>query len=362
MKFIFLQNSATQPRCHKRFRNFTKAGIEGEVYSFNRNWYNVNLPTDIHIHSLGDLEPGSYWKRLKLYIKKLRPIFRNNRDAVFYCYGQDMAFVAMLFGQKYIYEESDIMYLEYKSVLMRWLMRRLDLLIQHRSIASVFTSQGFVYYLYQNAPESVFVLPNKLDKYFVGKERPANKSFDIDALRFAFIGLLRYPGTIFPFIEAMSKSNPRHEFHIWGDGGEGIKNQILALCKQNSQVQYHGPFRNPVDLADIYAQIDINFVCYDTAGRNERIAEPNKLYESTFFNAPILVSPKTYLAHVVEEKGTGYVLNCKDQTELTRFFDNIKEEVIKDKVMACEAIPSEDLIDGIEVYENISKYVKSKIG
>ena len=359
MKLIFLQNSATQPRCHKRFRSFVAAGCRNtEVYSFNRNWYNVNLPDDITIHSLGELRPGSYLNRLLLYIKKLRPIFKQNRDAVFYCYGQDMAFVASLFGKKYVYEESDIMYLEYKSQFMRNMMKKLDLFIQRRALASILTSQGFVDYLYGNkVPDNVFVLPNKLDGYFSDKERPQRKVYDMGALKFAFIGLLRYEKMISAFIHVMVEKNPKHEFHIWGDGGENQKRWVKEICDNYPQVHYHGPFRNPLDLHSIYAQVDINFVCYDTNGGNERIAEPNKLYESTFFNTPIMVSPNTYLSKVVRERGTGFVVDCHSEEDIHQFFEDLTLERLNEKVAACESIRQDQIIDSVDQVKKILDFI-----
>lgn len=360
MKLIFLQNSATQPRCHKRFRTFRLAGVDGIVYSFNRNWYNVNLPDDIQINSLGELAPGSYLKRLLLYIYKLRPVFRKHRGDIFYCFGQDMAFVSALFGKKYIYEESDIMYLEYKSQYVRSMMKRLDLWLQKKSIATVLTSQGFVDYLYREKPKNVFVLPNKLDSSFLSLTRPKPEHFnDVNSLRFAFIGLLRYERTISAFVNEMVKYNPRYEFHIWGDGGDNQKKFVNKLCDSFSQVRYHGPFRNPIDLLEIYSQVDINFVCYDTSGLNERIAEPNKLYESTYFNTPILVSPGTYLSKVVNQWNTGFVIDCFSKESISNFFSNLTIKELNSKVSNCNMIKKESIIDNVSSIQVIIDFVNN---
>ena len=358
MNLIFLQNSATQPRCHKRFRAFKQAGVEGVVYSFNRNWYNVNLPQDIKINSLGDLAPGSYFKRIFLYIRKLRPIFQQHKDAIFYCYGQDMAFVAMVYGKKYVYEESDIMYLEYESSLIRSLMKRLDLYIQKKAIACVFTSQGFVDYLYDKRPEKVFVLPNKLDSYFEDKPRPHRTAGDVNALRFSFIGLLRYERMMKAFIKVMVERSPKHEFNIWGDGGDIHKSIIQDLVHAYPQVHYHGPFRNPIDLESIYAQTDINFVCYDTTGGNECIAEPNKLYESIFFNTPILVSPNTYLAKVVHMRGTGFIVDCDSEKGINEFFDALTEEELNGIIEACNHVEKSQIIDNTDTVKVLLTYME----
>lgn len=353
MQIVFLQNSATQPRCHKRFRSFRDIGINGKVYSFNRNWYNANLPKDIEINSLGDLNPGNYFNRLILYIKKLKGVFKENKGSFYYCYGQDMAFVAMIFRQKYIYEESDLMYLEYKSGLMRIIMKKLDKFIQKHSLVTVLTSQGFVEYLYKKIPDNIILIPNKLDGYFLKKERPAIKEFDASFYKFAFIGLLRYEDNIFSFIEIMESVSPKSEFHIWGDSSDEIRSKIIEFCKTHSQAYYHGPFRNPVDLEYIYSHIDINFVCYNAKGRNEQIAEPNKLYESAFFNTPIIVSYGTYLSVVVEKLKTGLVLDCSSKQSIVDFFDNTNREQLRRLSKNCSEIESEELIDSLDPYIKI---------
>lgn len=360
MKIVFLQNSATQPRCHKRYRTFKQAGIDCVAYSFNRNWYNVNLPKDIQINSLGDLKPGSYFKRLLLYIKKLRPVFKQFKDSFFYCYGQDMAFVAYLFRKKFVYEESDIMYLEYKSAIIRYLMKKLDLLLQKKSVVTVLTSQGFVEYLYKKKPENVFVLPNLLDSAFLSLQRPLPKEFNANIIRFAFIGLIRYERNIASFIEAMIEVNPNHEFHIWGDGGEVQKNFVNRLCEHYQQVYYHGPFRNPLDLPQIYSQTDVNFVCYDTNGLNERIAEPNKLYESTYFNTPILVSSNTFLSSVVKRWDNGFILDCSNKDNIKIFLEELTNEELKNKSLNCNRIPKEKIIDNGYSVKMIIDYIINK--
>lgn len=363
MKIVFLQNSATQPRCHKRFRTFRDIGVNGKVYSFHRNWYNVNLPEDIEIISLGNLVPGSYFSRLRLYIKKLKTVFLQNKGVVFYCYGLDMAFVAMLFRQKYIYEESDIMYVDYRSAFMRGIMKRLDLFVQKKSLATVLTSQGFIGFLYKKCPLKTFVLPNKLDPYFKDKSRPDIKKTDPNSLKIAFIGLLRHEENIFSFVEVMETKAPKFEFHIWGDSTEATKRRIKDFCDRHSNVFYHGPFRNPVDLDYIYSQVDMNFVCYDANGINERIAEPNKLYESSFFNTPLIVSPGTYLSKVVGELGIGYALDCTNKDAIDVFFSKINEGKLREMSENCAKIKTDDLIDNhnayLEIVDIISKNIRS---
>ena len=359
MEIVFLQNSATQPRCHKRYRSLVAAGVKGIVYSFNRNWYNVNLPEDIEIHSLGEITKGHYAKRLVFYIRKIKPVFKNHPNAVFYCYGLDIAFVAFLFRRNFVYEESDLEYLNFKSPFMRKSIKKLDLLIQKKSKATVLTSQGFVEYLYKSKPKNIFVLPNKLPSSYEHISRPLPpETIDMGRLRFAFVGLLRYESTITPFIEEMVACNKNFEFHFWGDGAESEKAYVNSLCTKYEQVFYHGPFRNPGDLPSIYSSIDVNFVCYETNTINERVAEPNKLYESIYYLKPMIVSPNTYLSNVVQRIGNGFILDCHNKNDINNFLNTLTEDLIQNKILACKKVPSNEVMDSVEDINALLDYIK----
>ena len=88
MEYVFLLNSCTQPRCHKRIRSFIDLGYTVKVYSFDRNWYSVNKPVDFDIEILADISSGSYMKRLYIYFKALSPIFKKHgKKCIYYCFG-----------------------------------------------------------------------------------------------------------------------------------------------------------------------------------------------------------------------------------------------------------------------------------
>ena len=55
------------------------------------------------------------------------------------------------------------------------------------------------------------------------------------------------------------------------------------------------PFKNPDDMEKIYSENNLNFVVYDNTLDNEKVAMPNKFYESGFFNIPIVCAENTYV-------------------------------------------------------------------
>ena len=107
----------------------------------------------------------------------------------------------------------------------------------------------------------------------------------------------------------------------------------------------HGAFENPKDLQNIYSKIDISIVCYDTASGNVRIAEPNKLYESIFFETPIVVSSGTFLEDRVKEYNVGYAIDSSKDDTIIEFVNNITKQNINAVIERMKGIPYMELID-----------------
>lgn len=88
------------------------------------------------------------------------------------------------------------------------------------------------------------------------------------------------------------------ELHIFGDGDvsafEGVPN-----C------YFHGAFKNPEALPDIYNFIHLNIIFYDVDNGNVKLALPNKLYESIAFLRPIVCAKGCALSDEVERMSIG---------------------------------------------------------
>ncbi len=92
---------------------------------------------------------------------------------------------------------------------------------------------------------------------------------------------------------------------------------------------FNGAFKNPDDLERIYSENNINFVVYDNSQENERIAMPNKYYESGFFNIPIVCAENTYVGKRVLEEDMGWTIGNKSE-EISQFFHSHQcEETFK---------------------------------
>lgn len=345
---IFIALQLSQPRCIKRIETFAKAGYKVKIYGFDSGLYNeslknVSFPIERLIKR--DKTQGKL-KKIYSFGQEIHKILNeNSTDDVFYLFGYEIASIAWLFGCKnYIYEEADVTASRASNPILRDILLIIDRKIIRKSRLTVFTSKGFSKYLFgDKEPEKIIYQLNKLSNYFDDEKRQKviPHQLNIDHIMFGFVGLIRYPNTILRFAHVIGDIFPQHEFHFFGDAE---KKEYIEEGRYKN-VFYHGRFVNPTDLAEIYSKIDINVVCYDTSSGNVRIAEPNKLYESIFFNVPIVVSSGTFLAESVREFESGYDINCSEDVSIVNFINSINEKSIQEIKMRMNKVPTYTLVD-----------------
>ena len=95
----------------------------------------------------------------------------------------------------------------------------------------------------------------------------------------------------------------------------------------------------------IYSQTDVVVACYENSNLNERIAEPNKMYEAILYCKPIVVQKGTFVADRVLEYQCGYAIDAYSDAEIERFINGLtanKLAAISEKERCVEMA---DLID-----------------
>lgn len=321
---VFLAMALSQPRCIKRVESLKDYGFNCIVYGYDRGKYDINTyPKDVNVFHLGILKDNEYvGKAIKVFhdIVKVRKRHRKE-PPVYYAFGIFQALYLRLLGERYIYEISDILYAYPKFKRLLRLLKFIDSKIIHGSLATVMTSGGFYSFFKIESPK-IFVIPNKVSPSL---HRPPFKvkQDNTKSLSFGFVGSLRYK-TILAFAEVVGEEYPQHEFHFWGGLKEGpMKASVDRLTNSYENIHYHGAFRNPIDLPIVYDSFDITVSCYQVFSLNERIAEPNKLYESIFFSKPIIVSEGIYLSERVKELNCGYCIDANDKEKVREFIDSL---------------------------------------
>jgi glycosyltransferase involved in cell wall biosynthesis len=345
---VFVVDNLSLPRCIKRIKAFYDKGLTVKVYGYNREEKLDNqLPPEIKPIMMGGLKDGrKYVSRAFKIRRDIRKIIKENKsdNSVFYSFG----FVSSLFFSfsrvPFVYEIYDIRYGSYRRFSsFIGLFKVIDRFIIKKSMATVMTSGGFKSFI-KTEKKEIFLIPNKITKALANYER-----HEIDNskgnIRFGFAGSVRYQSTL-KFAKVIGEYFPEYSFSIWGSmASHRIATELEIITEQYSNVTYYGPFRNPDDLPDIYSKLDAMVSSYDVNTLNERIAEPNKLYESLFFCRPIIVSNNTFLSEQVERYHCGFSIDATTEESIIKFVDNIKLKEIKDCSKAEYEIPVSELID-----------------
>lgn len=348
---VFIVPQLSQPRVIKRIDTLCQNGINIKVYGFDNGLYKCNienLPFIVY-ERIPRQKDASRISKVLFFIKTIHRIIRENKNnSIFYLFGFEVGAMAYMLGcRKYIYEEADVSAARVKNYFACRLLLFWDRRVVNNSLFTVFTSGGFVDYIFENRtkPNNLILLPNKLSPYFNDekKKQVKDKVINYKNIRFGFIGLIRYPDTIIRFAKVVGKHFANHEFHFYGDieRKEYLDSEVLSF----KNVFFHGPFINPIDLQEIYSSIDVNVVCYDTRSGNVRIAEPNKLYESIFFKTPIIVSDNTYLSERVNALGVGDSIDASTDTSIVKYIETLRDGYYDNTFSRINEVQIETLID-----------------
>lgn len=352
---IFIVQQLSQPRCIKRINHFIEEGYSCKIFGFNNGLYEDNLKNyNKKIEEQWEIDKkASKLQKINIYHNKIRSVINQiDKDDIIYAFSFEIgSIVSLLWKQKYIYEEADVSASRIKNKYIRRFLLKLDRRIIKKSLATIFTSEGFPKYIFgSNNPysEKTVFIHNKLHESFIENSRPDVLDVDINSIKFGFIGLIRYPNTILRFARIVGEYFPNHEFLFFGVPDGDVLEQ--EDWDKYSNVKFHGKFKNPIDLNLIYHKIDINVVCYDPTLDNVKIAEPNKLYESIYFKKPILVSKDTFLCERVNDLKVGFCINALSDSSIISFISSLNSRKILSVQKNCENILTDELIDNPLIY------------
>jgi succinoglycan biosynthesis protein ExoL len=338
-RIVVISSSSSQPRYHRRVQTLLDAGYDITVYTFNRGFYEVNhYPKEARVVSLGKLENGKYFSRVINVLKAASFMRYQERSMLFSCnavyvFGLDAALISLLTfnNSKLIYEIGDLRNVAQRKFELKNLFAQVEKRVLKRVALLVVTSPGFLseYYFKLNPSleKRSIILENKLPRAYFNQQLRSTfyrERIEPGPIKIGFVGLLRYPKTLLPVLEAISKRTDTFELHVYGDGP--LKADIERYAQNYSNIFYYGAFKNPGDLSGIYNHLDLSWVVYDNLDINVRLAIPNKLYESLFFGVPIIVAEHTTLARRVEELRAGFIVDSQKANFVDILLDTLGKE------------------------------------
>lgn len=358
-KIIFIAPATSQPRYHKRVTQLLKF-CDVEVFAFTRGLYEENtFPPNIALNLLGHISFHKYFRRtlrLILAIFKIRKHVKDKKSHLFYVLSFDCMIIARLCGLKCgFYEIGDLRQTERFGKALSFLEK----LLFRNVLALVLTSSFFYEDFYKKKgfipKENIFIIDNKVNSA-LARKRPGEKKISHGKIVIGLIGLLRYKLPIELLLEFVRKRPEFYVIECFGDGP--FRGLVESYSCEN--IRYHGSFKNPEDVPNIYSQIDLNYVVYDNSNINVQLAIPNKFFESAYFGVPILCCQGTSVGKMAVEWQIGKMLRIGSSENFEEDLKSIDIGWIKKCSKNCLKIASSKLLDTGEqilsdMFDNISE-------
>ena len=346
-RVVFLVNILRQARCIRRINDFIDRGYDVKVYAFDRQGDSRSAP-EFQYTILGENKSQeSYVQRFLMMRNKIASVIdKEGLDCYYYIFSLDvaMATLSTFKNLKYFYEVSDLMELELSNPIVSRCLTYINRYILRKSKLNILTSEGFLQFFYPKgvSTDKNIILPNKLNRKCLSLPFPEYRPFDENNIRFSFTGAIRSK-SLYKIIQTIGEM-AKHEFHLYGFFADDDSEKFKALVDKYTNIYYHGTFVNPNDFPAIYSNVDIVVSYYHTYD-NDKYLEPNKLYESIFYEKPIVVAKGTFLGDKVESMNIGFVISADNQYDIENFVNSISCDCYNTKVRIMHGIEKTQSVD-----------------
>lgn len=181
-----------------------------------------------------------------------------------------------------------------------------------------------------NLSEIPYIMPNK-PYYELGGEK-TKEVLDFQSMLVGKNYIL-YQGVLDPerpldtLANALNKTKNKYKLVIIGSCADKSRESMMIKQLQSiyPDVIYGGYFPPPQHL-HITKNAYIGVAIYDTASLNTLFCAPNKIFEYSKFNVPILGSDIPGLQLSIERNGAGICVDIDNSDEITKAIDQISEK------------------------------------
>lgn len=138
--------------------------------------------------------------------------------------------------------------------------------------------------------------------------------------RIAYVGTIRFPESLIPFLSVASKQGIQVDLYGGGPDLEMLRSQFGS-----DAIRFHGPYKYS-ELDAIYSNVDILWAAYPVSDYNVRYAISNKYHESLAYAIPGVFTDNTELGSLVKQEGTGFVLDPTSESDISRWLMRLETD------------------------------------
>ncbi len=320
-RIAFFGHDAADAAVRRRVQGFRDDGLSVIGFTMRRRdtveveWENVDL---------GRTFDGNYAQRVRSIFTGAR-LAADQRDLlatadVIYARNLDMlatAFLAKRYAElktPVIYEALDVHRLLTRKDPIGFIFRRIEGALLKRTRGLVVSSPGFLenhFSVHHRDRYRSFLVENRLAAGADYGPRPlaapAN-SRSAAPLRLGWVGGLRCARSLGLLIDLAKELGPDQVQVVMHGVASPVEmpkfdEQIAGL----PNVVFHGRYRSPEDLADIYGGLDLVWAGdFMEAGYNSVWLLPNRLYEGGYYGVPSIAPAGTQTATWINERSVGF--------------------------------------------------------
>lgn len=132
-------------------------------------------------------------------------------------------------------------------------------------------------------------------------------------------------------------------------------------------VHFHGPYKNPEDLAEIYNEVQFTWaIDFFEEGQNSSWLLPNRLYEGCLYGALPIALAGTETARFIEKRNIGFVLQNARPDDLAALFGRMNPQTYGNAFSAVSVLDQKqwltDRNDCRQLVQHLSSLTKSAAG
>jgi succinoglycan biosynthesis protein ExoL len=320
MRIAFFGHDAGDAAVRRRVQAFRDDGLDVTGFMMKRradtapDWDNIDL---------GLTADGAFVQRIVQIFKGARLAAQNlaalSTADVIYARNLDMLACAFLakrharLDTPVIYESLDVHRLLTRGDAIGGALRWIEGKLLKRSAGLVVSSPAF--------------LKNHFDKHYAGAFRPYLVENRLASgadfgprpepathpprrpLRIGWVGVLRCKRSFQLLCELADRLGPAIEIHLHGMPARNEIPDFDGPIADRANMQFHGRFRSPEDLASIYGGLDLVWAGdFMEAGFNSVWLLPNRIYEGGYFGVPAIAPGETETARWIERHACGFIL------------------------------------------------------
>ena len=318
IQIAFFGHDAADAANRRRVQAFQDDGLNVVGYMMHRrdpgelNWENVDL---------GKTRDSAFLQRISSIFSgatvAAQDAERLRKADLIYARNLDMLAVAFLTKRKLnldtpvIYESLDVHRLLSRRDVIGRAIREIEHRLLKRTVGLIVSSPGFIenhFARYYPGDFTPYIVENRLAAGADYGPRPApNQSTGDATLQIGWIGKLRCKRSLDLLANVADKLGDKVHIHLHGIPARTEIEVFEPIIDARSNMTFHGRYRSPEDLADIYHALDVVWAGdFMEAGQNSVWLLPNRIYEGGYYGVPSIAPEGTQTAAWITHHDVGF--------------------------------------------------------